>query len=46
MIQDSKGQNGAMNKPMGTQVALKGGCFICEGKEKLKMKGIGKIAYS
>jgi hypothetical protein len=36
VIQGSEGQNGAMNKPMGTQVALKGAVSSVKGKKNIR----------
>jgi hypothetical protein len=35
-----------MNKPMGTQVALKGAVLSVKEKKKHKMNGSGKMGYS
>jgi hypothetical protein len=42
VIRGSEGQNGTMNKPMGSQVALKGTDLSVKEKKKHKMKGSGK----
>ena len=46
VVQGNEGQSGAMNKPRGKQVSVKGAVLSVKEKKKRRMKRSEKIGYS